>query len=153
MTRPHGWFRVLAQMSPFASRTELYAEVQQFYGRQMRLLDVHDIDAHARTFTEDATFEHVPGGGPVSTRTAIAQALRRWDHGSGEPIQRRHWLSMIDLVPRRGDLIEVTSYLLEITIRPGAKPEIAQSSVVHDVLVRVKGQLLTQSRKVLEDRL
>jgi actinorhodin biosynthesis protein ActVIA len=134
-------------------RTRLYIEVQQFYARQMRLLDIHDIDSHAKTFTEDATFEHLPGFGPVSTRAAIGEAMLRWDRRSGDPIQRRHCLSMLDLMPRRGGLIDASSYLIEFTIRPGAKPQIAQSCTVNDELTRVGGQLLVRSRKVLEDRL
>ncbi|WP_247649604.1 hypothetical protein [Mycobacterium ulcerans] len=41
----------------------------------MRLLDLRDIGSHAKTFTKDATFEHIPGAGPVSTRAAIEKAL------------------------------------------------------------------------------
>ncbi|BBX60314.1 hypothetical protein TM48_04454 [Mycobacterium shottsii] len=131
----------------------LYAEVQQFYARQMRLLDLRDIGSHAKTFTKDATFEHIPGAGPVSTRAAIEKALLKWDSRAGDAIQRRHWLSMIDLVSGSARVIEASAYLIEINTRPGAKPAIAQSCVIHDKLTRVSGQLLVSSRKVLEDGL
>ncbi|QLL07861.1 nuclear transport factor 2 family protein [Mycobacterium vicinigordonae] len=147
------WLRLVRRIQRGTPAHELFAEVQSFYGRQMRLLDIHDINAHAETFAEDATFEHVPGRGQVSSRVAIADALRRWDQRSGAPVQRRHWLSVIAVVPLRSGRIETTAYLLEIRTRVGAKTEIAQSSVIHDILTRVDGQLLTQSRKVLEDRL
>nr|WP_218004124.1 nuclear transport factor 2 family protein [Nocardia araoensis] len=48
-------------MTTVASRTELYAEVQQFYAEQMQRLDNRDIPGYAATFTEDAEFEHTPG--------------------------------------------------------------------------------------------
>ncbi|MEU7632105.1 nuclear transport factor 2 family protein [Nocardia sp. NPDC049220] len=143
--------RFLSAMRPSGSRPTLSVEVREFYVRQMRLLDTHDIDAHALTFTEDATFEHVPGPGVVVGRAAIAEALRRWDRGAGEPVQRRHWLSMIDPTPRGRGVIESTAYLLEIKIRSDAKPEIAHSSVVYDTLTRTGGRLLTRSRRVVED--
>src|SRR5262245_27442392 len=82
---------MLSRIRPPTSGTGLYVQVQQFYARQMRLLDAHDIDAHAQTFTDDATFEHIPGPGVAVGRTAIAEVLRRWDTGSGDPVQRRHW--------------------------------------------------------------
>ncbi|CAM4460833.1 Nuclear transport factor 2 (NTF2) domain protein [Mycobacterium basiliense] len=134
-------------------RPRLYTEVQQFYARQMRLLDSHDITSHAQTFTEDATFEHIPGGGPVATRAAIEKSLLKWDGKHRDTIQRRHWLSMIDVVSLRADVIEASAYLIEINVRPGTKPTIAQSCVIEDELTRVHGQLLVRSRKVLEDQL
>lgn len=119
----------------------------------MRLLDSDDVDAHARTFTDDATFDIALGGGRVSHRATIADAMRCWDRNAGTATQRRHWMRMIDVAPVRPDSIVATIYLLEISTPAGSTPEIAQSAVIHDVLTRVNGRLLTQSRKILGDPL
>jgi hypothetical protein len=45
--------------------TDLYAEVLQFYARQMQQLDGGDFEAYGDTFTEDAEFRHThPRAGP-----------------------------------------------------------------------------------------
>jgi actinorhodin biosynthesis protein ActVIA len=46
-----------------------------------------------------------------------------------------------------------TVYALVVTTRPGGKPEIAPSCVVHDVLVRHEGGLRNRSRRVEHDQL
>ncbi|NKY87831.1 nuclear transport factor 2 family protein [Nocardia veterana] len=139
-------------MTTVASRAELYAEVQQFYADQMQRLDNRDITGYAETFTEDAEFEHTPGRPPARTRAGIVADLtefhKRFD---SDPMQRRHWFNMTDLRPQDDGRIVATSYCLVVKIRPGAKPEIAPSCVVHDVLVRIDGELRTRSRRVTHD--
>ncbi|TQM32785.1 nuclear transport factor 2 family protein [Nocardia bhagyanarayanae] len=139
-------------MTTVASRTELYAEVQQFYAEQMQRLDNRDIPGYADTFTEDAEFEHSPGIPPARTRAGIIADLvefhKRFDT---DPMQRRHWFNMINLQPQDDGTIVSTTYCLVVKIRPNSKPEIAPSCVVHDVLVRVDGALLTRSRRVVHD--
>ncbi len=66
-------------------------------------------------------------------------------------MQRRHWFNMINLQPQDDGTIVSTAYCLVVKIRPNSKPEIAPSCVVHDVLVRVDGALLTRSRRVVHD--
>ncbi|WP_063002511.1 MULTISPECIES: nuclear transport factor 2 family protein [Nocardia] len=139
-------------MTTVASRAELYAEVQQFYADQMQRLDNRDITGYAETFTEDAEFEHTPGRPPARTRAGIVSDLvefhKRFD---SDPMQRRHWFNMINLSPRDDGSIGATMYCLVVKIRPGAAPEIAPSCVVHDVLVRIDGELRTHSRRVTHD--
>lgn len=139
-------------MTTVASRAELYAEVQQLYADQMQRLDNRDITGYAETFTEDAEFEHTPGRPPARTRAGIVADLtefhKRFD---SDPMQRRHWFNMTDLRPQDDGSIVATSYCLVVKIRPGAKPEIAPSCVVHDVLVRIDGELRTRSRRVTHD--
>ena len=137
-----------------AQRSELYAEVQQFYARQMQALDGGDFVAYSRTFTRDGVFSHTPGEEPARTRDGIVASLvefhRRFE---GDPVQRRHWFNMIDLDPRPDGTIRSTAYALVITTRPGGKPAIAPSCVVHDVLVREDGELRNRSRRVEHDQL
>ncbi|WP_330228967.1 nuclear transport factor 2 family protein [Nocardia sp. NBC_00508] len=139
-------------MTTVASRTELYAEVQQFYAEQMQRLDNRDIPGYAETFTEDAEFEHTPGIPPARTRAGIiADLIEFHKRFETDPMQRRHWFNMINLRPQEDGTIVSTAYCLVVKIRPNSKPEIAPSCVVHDVLVRVDGALLTRSRRVVHD--
>ncbi|MFE7797823.1 nuclear transport factor 2 family protein [Nocardia sp. NPDC057440] len=139
-------------MTTVAARTELYAEVQQFYADQMQRLDNRDIPGYAETFTEDAEFEHTPGRPPSRTRARIVADLVEFHKRfETDPMQRRHWFSMINLQPQEDGTIVSTAYCLVVKIRPGRAPEINPSTVVHDVLVRVDGNLLTRSRRVTHD--
>ncbi|EMD26160.1 nuclear transport factor 2 family protein [Amycolatopsis azurea] len=136
------------------SRTDLYAEVQQFYARQMQLLDGGAFEAYAETFTEDGEFRHTPGREPARTRAGISAELhefhKRFDD---DPVQRRHWFGMMNLEPQDDDTIRATVYALVVTTRPGGKPAIAPSCVVYDVLVWEDGELFNRSRRVEHDQL
>ena len=139
-------------MTAVASRTELYAEVQQFYADQMQRLDNRDISGYAETFTEDAEFQHTPDRPPALTRAGIVSDLVEFHQRfEADPMQRRHWFNMINLQPQDDGSIVSTAYCLVVKVRPNSKPEIAPSCVVHDVLVRVEGNLLTRSRRVAHD--
>ena len=62
-------------MTSAYAHAELYAEVQQFYARQMQLLDARKLEAYADTFTDDAEFAHTPGRAPARTRAGILRDL------------------------------------------------------------------------------
>ncbi|GAA2879408.1 hypothetical protein Acy02nite_77880 [Actinoplanes cyaneus] len=137
------------------SRTELYAEVQQFYARQMQLLDGGVFEAYADTFTIDGEFRHTPGREPARGREQIVRELHEFhERFAGDPVQRRHWFNHVNLEPQEDGTIRSTVYALVVTVRPGVKqPIIAPSCVVHDVLVREDGELLNRSRRVEHDQL
>ncbi|GAB3723976.1 nuclear transport factor 2 family protein [Nocardiopsis nanhaiensis] len=131
----------------------LYAEVQLFYARQMRLLDDRKLEDYAGTFTEDAEFGHTPGREPARTRAGIVRDLvavhRKFED---DPQQRRHIFTMIDIDPRDDGSTGSTCYALITTTRPGRHPEVVRTCVVHDVLVRGgDGNLLNRSRHVEHD--
>ncbi|UQI46565.1 nuclear transport factor 2 family protein [Streptomyces sp. HU2014] len=132
----------------------LYAEVQQFYARQMQSLDAGKLEAYAETFTEDGEFSHTPGREPSRTRAGITADLydfhKRFED---DPVQRRHWFNMIDLDPRDDGSIHSTFYVLVVTTRPGVRePEVAPSCLVQDVLVHENGELRNRSRRVGYDQ-
>ncbi|CAM5717009.1 hypothetical protein SVIOM342S_07854 [Streptomyces violaceorubidus] len=56
---------------------DVYAEVQHFYARQMRLLDTGEADAWAGTFTEDGSFAPPSRPQPVRGRPALAAGARQ----------------------------------------------------------------------------
>ncbi|MGH4015626.1 MAG: nuclear transport factor 2 family protein [Pseudonocardiaceae bacterium] len=136
------------------TRSDLYAEVQQFYARQMQALDARKLEAYADTFTEDAEFGHTPGREPARTRAGIIRDLyAAHERFTDDPQQRRHLFTMVDLDPQADDSIRSTVYALVITTRPGGNPELVRSCVVHDVLVREDGGLRNRSRMVEHDGL
>lgn len=135
------------------SRTELYVEVQQFYARQMQLLDGGALEGYAATFTEDGEFAHTPQRPAARTRDGIVKDLREFQKRfDNDPVVRRHWFNMLCLDPQDDDTIWATYYALVVTTRPGRNVTIAPSCVVHDVLVRQNGSLLTKSRRVEHDQ-
>lgn len=141
-------------MSIRTTRSDLYAEVQQFYARQMQELDSGKLEAYADTFTEDAEFGHTPGREPARTRAGIIRDLYTvHERFAEDPQQRRHLFTMMNLDPQEDGCIRSTVYALVITTRPGGKPELVRSCVVRDVLVRENGDLRNRSRMVEHDGL
>ncbi|WP_306364983.1 nuclear transport factor 2 family protein [Nocardia sp. CC227C] len=135
-----------------AATPELYLEIQQFFARQMRMLDGRNLTGYAETFTEDAIFRHSPNRAPAHTRAGILRDLEEIHAQlTKEPQQRRHMFTMIDIEPRTDGTVAATSYALIVTTRPGGRPDMVRSCVVNDVLVRQDGRLLTRSRLVDHD--
>lgn len=131
---------------------ELYAEILQYYARQMQALDEGKVEAYADTFTEDAVFGHTPGREPARTRPGILADLREVrERLDADPQQRRHVFTMVDVEPHADDALRVTCYALVLTTRPGDGPEMVRSCVVRDVLVRQDGRLRNRQRLVDHD--
>jgi actinorhodin biosynthesis protein ActVIA len=131
---------------------ELYFEVLQYYARQMRMLDDRDLAGYAKTFTDDAEFDHGAGGEPMRTRAGILRGLEEFhEQFETDPQQRRHHFSMVDVQPQDDGSLRTSCYALVLLVRPGQAPEIRSSCVVSDVLVREGDQLLNRSRHVTID--
>jgi 3-phenylpropionate/cinnamic acid dioxygenase small subunit len=132
----------------------LYAQAQQFYAHQMQILDAHDTERWADTFTEDAVFEPPSCAGPVRAREGLARYVR-----AGAARQRRagsrldHWVGMLDVHPQAdGSLHTRCSALVYLT--PGADSAKAlYAYVMEDVLVRVGGAWRAAHRRVTRDDL
>ncbi|GHH70754.1 hypothetical protein GCM10018781_31010 [Kitasatospora indigofera] len=135
-------------------RTDLYAQVQHFYAHQMQALDGGRFEEYAATFTPDGSFQHSPGAEPAVGRAGIVHELVEFHKRfEGDPVQRRHWFNHIALEPQPDGSVRSTVYALVVTVRPGGKPEIAPSCVVHDVL-EVDGEgVLLRSRLVTHDQM
>ncbi|MGV4982318.1 nuclear transport factor 2 family protein [Streptomyces sp. NRAIS4] len=132
----------------------LYAEVQQFYAHQMRILDTHDTERWADTFTEDAILELPTLPAPVRARAGLARYVR-----AGAARQRRtggrldHWVGMLDVRPRTdGSLHTRCSALVYVTPSEGG-PRVLYVCVMEDVLVRSHGEWRTAHRRVTRDDL
>lgn len=133
--------------------TDLYTEIQQFYARQVHLLDDNAFQEFAATFTVETEFSHHPDEKPARSRAEIVNMLTRLieTRFGNARVQRRHWFNMLAVNPRDDGTIGTTFYALVITTWPGSPPVIAPSCVAHDILVREAGQLLTRSRRVQRD--
>lgn len=131
----------------------VHTRVQQFYARQMQLLDGGDFEHYAATFTPDGVFQHSPTADPAHGRAGIVEALvefhKRFD---GDPVQRRHWFNHVVLDPMEDGRLRSTVYALVVTTRPGGQPVIAPSCVVHDVLVVEEAAIHLAERRVTFDQ-
>jgi actinorhodin biosynthesis protein ActVIA len=136
-----------------STETLLYAQIQHFYARQMQALDGRRFHDYAATFTPEGIFQHSPGLEPARGREEIVRVLidfhRKFDD---DPVQRRHWFNHVVLDPRDDGSISSTAYVLVVTVRPGGKPEIAPSCLVHDVIVPDGTEFRLSSRRVTHDQ-
>ena len=120
---------------------EVYAQVQQFYARQMGLLDDGRPDDWSDTFTEDAVFQEASRlDEPLRGRDAIRASSRaRQKRLDDDKIDFRHWLGMIDVTPDGEDSLRIRAYALAMRTAHGGELDIFASVVCHDHLVRVAG--------------
>lgn len=140
-------------MAVMLETDSLYGQVQHFYARQMQALDSGRFEIYAGTFTDDGTFQHTPGREPARGRDEIVKSLVEFhERFKDDPVQRRHWFNHIALEAQPDGSINSTVYALVVTTRPGGKPEIAPSCVVHDVVVRDAGKFYLRSRSVSHDQ-
>ncbi|WDZ83571.1 nuclear transport factor 2 family protein [Micromonospora cathayae] len=140
-------------MTPRPAPAELYVEVQQFYARQMHLLDAGRLDEFAGTFTPDGSHQPSPDKPPAYGRADIVAAIRQFDERyRDDPVVRRHWFNMLCVAPDDDGSIRADYYALVVATRPGVQPIIPTSCLVHDVLHRVEGRLYVRSRRIDHDQ-
>ena len=141
-------------MTAVGHDTDLYQEVQHFYGRQMRHLDEDRIDEWVATFTEDGVFAANAHPEPARGREAIrtgARAAKKLYSDKG--IQRRHWLGMLEVEQAPDGEIIAKTYALIITTPRGGQAAVTLSTSCDDRLVRQEGGLLVKHRQVYRDDL
>ncbi|MDT0481020.1 nuclear transport factor 2 family protein [Streptomyces doebereineriae] len=140
------------EMESTGVSAELYAEVLQYYARQMQALDAGKVEEYADTFTDDAVFGHTPGREPARTRGGILSDLYEVrERLAADPQQRRHMFTMVDVEQLADGRLRSTCYALVLTTRPGDGPQMVRSCVVRDALVREDGRLRNQERLVDHD--
>ncbi len=132
----------------------LYAEVQQFYARQMQLLDLNRPQEWAATFTEDASFDVPTLPEPVRGRAGLVAATTRSHAQLEESGQRhRHFMGMLDVRPQEDGTVHVRSYAIVYASTIGQDSRVHRVCVCEDVLVRDAGGLLVATRRVTRDDL
>ncbi|MGV9297621.1 nuclear transport factor 2 family protein [Amycolatopsis sp. NPDC003676] len=132
-----------------------YPSIQNFYSRQMHLLDDGKVDEWAATFTEDGSFGANAHPAPFVGRTAIADGARKAHAALAERgVQRRHWLGMLAAEPRTEGGYRVRSYAQILETPRGGQTTVLMSTTCDDVLVRTsEGEWRVQSRAVRRDDL
>ncbi|MFF3752520.1 nuclear transport factor 2 family protein [Streptomyces sp. NPDC002018] len=137
---------------PFVS-AELYARVQQFYARQMGLIDDGRPAEWAETFTEDATFQEASRlNAPVEGRAAIREsATARQARLDTDKIDFRHWLAMLDVRPQADGSLRTRTYALAMRTPRGGALDIFASVVCHDHLVPADGGWQVRERDLRHD--
>ncbi|MFJ9409530.1 nuclear transport factor 2 family protein [Streptomyces sp. NPDC101393] len=132
---------------------ELYTLVQQFYARQMGLLDDGRPDDWAETFTEDAVFQEASRlNEPLRGRDAIRESSRaRKKRLDGDKIDFRHWLGMLDVLPQDDGSLRTRAYALAMRVPRGGALDIFASVVCHDRLVQVDGTWQVRHRDLHHD--
>ncbi|MEU5283456.1 nuclear transport factor 2 family protein [Streptomyces sp. NPDC020755] len=129
----------------------IHLQVQQFYARQMQLLDDGKAEEWARTFTDDGVFQ--VGGEAVRGASDIARAARQTvDRFDADGITRRHWLGMLT-VDGKEDEVGARSYAVVLETPRGGDPVLRRSTVCADLLVREAGEWRVRHRTVTRDGL
>lgn len=132
----------------------LYVEVQQFYAHQMQILDAHDSERWADTFTEDAVLELPAPAQPVRAGVGLVCYPR-----AGAERQRRagkrlnHWVGMLDVRPQADGSLHTRCSALVYVTPAGGSSKILYVCVMEDVLVRTRGEWRTAHRRVTRDDL
>ncbi|WP_312018676.1 nuclear transport factor 2 family protein [Streptomyces sp. I05A-00742] len=117
-----------------------YQEIQHFYARQMRLLDLGEAEAWAETFTEDGVFEQNVSPQPVRGRAAIATGMRAGlDRLAGTGLVRRHWIGMVAADVHEDGTVRSHYYATVFETTKGGTPQVHLSTTAEDVLVRRDG--------------
>ncbi|MDT0264364.1 nuclear transport factor 2 family protein [Jatrophihabitans lederbergiae] len=134
-----------------SSEAQIYFQVQQFYSRQMRLLDSGSAEAWANTFTEDGVF-HQNVATPLRGRAAIAVAARvRVEQIRADSKVRRHWLGMLEVIPQADGLVHTSYYALAMATPRGKSLQVYVSTDNRDVLANEDGRWLVKHRYVEHD--
>jgi hypothetical protein len=139
--------------TPSQEFAALYAQVQQFYAHQMRLLDTHDTQSWAATFTTDAVLELPSLATPLPAREALARYPRAGAarlRGCGASLT--HWVGMLDVQLRAENLHTRCSALVHQTPVTGGS-KVLYVCVMQDVLVHTAGTWRIAHRRVTRDDL
>nr|MCY0979854.1 nuclear transport factor 2 family protein [Streptomyces tirandamycinicus] len=131
---------------------ETYVAVQQFYARQMRLLDERRAGEWAETFAEDGVFVQNTAPEPLRGREAVAEAVRRnLARTADAPEQRRHVFSMLTVVPGPDGSLSTRCYAQVLVTPAGGPTRLHLSAVCEDELVPHGNGWLVGHRRVEHD--
>jgi actinorhodin biosynthesis protein ActVIA len=132
--------------------SELRAEIQDFYARQVQAMDNGRYEEFAATFTERCEFTPIKHQSAAHGKQAIIGKLEDFAKtmfGSGQ--QRRHWMSMSIINETSPGVCDVVSYALVTNTMTGQPPILHWAGDIVDRLVREDGKLLVARRSVNSD--
>nr|WP_240942325.1 nuclear transport factor 2 family protein [Planosporangium thailandense] len=132
----------------------MYAEVNDFYARQMHAIDSGQAETWAATFAEDGVFAANAYPRPTVGRAAIEEAVRTTAADlAAAGVVHRHWFGMLAVDDERDGVIRARYYALVIRTPKGGDPVIHRCTSAEDELVRRDGRLLVRRRLVTRDDL
>ncbi|WP_411083295.1 nuclear transport factor 2 family protein [Streptomyces sp. cmx-18-6] len=160
-----------AQVTGQRVSAELYVEVQQFYARQMPLLEERRLEEFLETFTEDGSIEHRPGGWRIEGREQLLAEMRQRRGDPDQPLVEevsarearekniayydglvyRYWFDRMRVEPLGEGALRVRYQAIVSMTDFAGKVSFEPTTVVEDVLVGVEGELYTRSRLVTHD--
>lgn len=147
---------------------QVFTEVQQFYARQMNLLDgaAPDNAAWAATFTEDAVFESNVAERLVGRPAILRSVTAATDRIFADDLDFRHWIGMLDIEPLDdaeedgdgagedgdgGGGLRTRYYALAMSTPRNGSLTIRSHTVGFDHLVRRDGRWLVRHRYLSVD--
>ncbi|HEY4021561.1 MAG TPA: nuclear transport factor 2 family protein [Pseudonocardiaceae bacterium] len=132
--------------------SELLAEIQNFYARQVQDMDNGRFAEFADTFMHECEFTPMKHKPTAHGRQAIVDKLddfAKQTFGSDE--QRRHWIAMTVVDEVDVDTYDVVSYALVTRTKAGEPPVLHFAGEIVDRLVRDGGAIKVLRRMVNSD--
>lgn len=150
---------------------DLYVEVQQFYARQMPLLEERRLEEFIETFTDDCTLEHVPFGWRFEGKEHLLAEMSARRGDPAKPLSEeisardarernvayydglvyRYWFDRLLIEPADDGSLKVRFQAIVSLTDGSGKVSWEPTTVVDDVLVRRDGELFTRARVVTHD--
>ncbi|MEV0530040.1 nuclear transport factor 2 family protein [Streptomyces sp. NPDC050439] len=130
----------------------MYAEVAEFYARQMRRLDEGDAEGWAATFTKDAVCRISSRSEPMRGRAGLiagARAATEAIAAAGE--RRRHMTGMFEIEERPDGAVHVRANTVVYATDASGASRVHQVCTCRDTLVRDAGpgrELLVDDRHI-----
>ena len=138
-------------MSDPLAPVDVYVRVQQFYARQMALLDDGLVEEWAATFCLDAVFAETRMPDPLRGRAAIRDAVRSGVDGlAAAGVDFRHRFGMLDVIPAP-DGVRTRFCTLALATPPGGPTEIRGNVVGRDHLEPAGDSWLVRQRQLRYD--
>lgn len=131
----------------------LYAQAQQFYARQMHIMNTHDTTCWADTFTEDAALELPFLREPVRARTGLARHVRAGAARLRQAGPLHHWVGLLDAQPQEDGALHIRCSALVAAPPSAGGATVLYVCVMEDVLVRAHGEWRIAHRRVTRDDL
>lgn len=133
-------------------RDDLHQRVEQFYARQMQLLDSGEVDDYVLTFTEDGSFGTNASPELARGRSGIrAGAEKAIADLARDGVVRRHWLGMLVVEPSVDGTVRARCYALVFETPIGGRSALWVSTLCEDVLVPEGDSWLVRERWVTRD--
>lgn len=139
-----------AHLATRQASADLYVEIQDFYARQLPLLEERDFEAFAGTFTEDCDFKYSAAPQVNGREELVAGMYATVPRAYGNSVFR-HWFGHVRIEPGQDGTIQVTARAIVSVTAEDGSVTFEPSCTVEDVFVRQDGVLRVKSRVIRHD--